>query len=413
MNTNNEIYDIGIIGGGPGGYTAAIEAKRKVLKVALIEKERVGGTCLNRGCIPTQCLLHDLNAYSTFMGSDLFENGAEPVRINFKKILERKSQVVNVLVTGTEKTLLNQGVRIFYGEGTFLDPQTVATQPSQTVIRSKAFIIATGARFIPQAPFEIDHRLILDTTDALQMDSIPATVAILGNGHRAMTFAQILHSLGSRVTICTEEDQILPDQDHEISSRYRKVLKAKGVDLLCNARVMRFDHAKSGEGIELEIETQKGAKHLHAEKVLVPGKRQAEVQGLNLEGIGISLRNGFVPVDRTLLTDVPGIYAIGDVIGGKCTSYKAMNEGRELIRHITGGYPVKVNYDRIPFCLYTNPEVASIGISQEEAEKRGIEFEQGYFPFAAGARPLIQGQGKGSLNSSQGKNTESFLGSIF
>lgn len=394
-NEKRESCDVTIIGGGAGGYTAALEAVRKGFKVALIEKERIGGTCLTRGCVPTQCLLRDLIEYSSFATCDYIEKDQGAMRVNFQKVMERKNHVVDLLVSGTENTLLSQGVNISQGEGTFLDAQTVMVQPSQTVIQSKYIIIATGSRWRLEPPLLFDHQHIWDTTDALRMESVPKSIAILGGGVRAMTFADIFHYLGSKVHIVTRSG-VLPDMDSGITSRYRKVLKDKNIHLLTNTRATRVEPGRNDDPIELTLERKKGTEFLKVAKVLVPGDREANVEGLNLDKIGLSLKDGLIPVDRDLMTPIPGVYAIGDVIGGKYAAHKAMTEGMTVARHLAGDN-LGINYDLIPICLYTNPEVASIGLTQEEAEKRGQEIEVGYFPFAAGARPVIFGQTEGII----------------
>jgi len=391
-----ESYDVTIIGGGAAGYTAALKAVRRGFTVALIEKERVGGTCLTRGCVPTQCLLRDLIEYSFFRTCDYVQKGPEGIRLSLQKLIERKNRVVDLLVDGTEKTLRSEGVSIVEGEGTFLDVQTVMVQPSRRVIRSKYIIIATGSRWRLEPPFVIDHHQVWDSTDALRVDSVPKSIAIVGGGVRAMTFADIFHYLGSEVHIITHSGPILPDMDSGIRSRYRKVLKEKKIHLDTSASVTQLEPGRTGDVVDLTLESKKGIKSLQVAKVLIPADREANVEGLNLEAVGLSLTDGSIPVDRDLMTSVPRLYAIGDAIGGKYAAHKAMAEGIAVARRMAGDDP-RINYDLIPICLYTNPEVAFIGLTQEGAEQRGHEIEVGYFPFAAGARPVIFDQPEGII----------------
>lgn len=393
-NKKRESCDVTIIGGGAGGYTAALEAVRRGFTVTLIEKERIGGTCLTRGCVPTQCLLRDLIEYSFFTGCDYIEKDPATVRLNIQKVMERKNQVVDLLVSGTEKTLLAQGVTISEGEAAFLDPQTVMVRPSQQVIQSNHIIIATGSRWRLEPPLVFDHHYIWDTTDVLNMESVPKSIAIVGGGVRAMTFAEIFHYLDSKVHVITQAAHILPDMDRAVTSRYRKVLKEKKIDLFTNNRVTRVEPGLKDDSVGLTLEGKKGTKSLKVARVLVPGDREANVEGLDLDRIGLSLREGLIPVDRDLMTPIRGVYAIGDVIGGKYAAHKAMTEGMAAARRLAGDDP-RINYDLIPICLYTSPEVASIGLTQEEAEERGHEIEVGYFPFAAGSRPVIFDQAEG------------------
>jgi dihydrolipoamide dehydrogenase len=287
-------------------------------------------------------------------------------------------------------------VSIFHGEGTFLDNQTLTIKPSRSIIRSKSFVIATGVIFEPLPPFEIDHRKIWDTTDAIQMCSTPESIAIVGSGKRAMTFADIFHFLGCQVTVITSEDVVLPDQDHEISSRYRKVLKEKNINLFLSTKVMDIELGKDQDHVELVLEAKKGVHVLKVAQVLVASKRQANVKGLGLGKIDLSLKYGHIPVDRNLTTSRHGVYAIGDVIGGKYAAHKAMKEGVSVAKQMTGE-EVRINYQRIPMCLYTHPQIACIGLTQEEAEEKGEDVEIGYFPFAAGTRAAIFGQTEGII----------------
>ena len=395
-DAKRERYDVTIIGGGAGGYTAALEATANGLKVALIEKDRVGGTCLNRGCVPTQCLLRDLIEYSFLKTCDTIERGSEGVRLNLQKIMDRKNRVVDELVSGTERSLLSQGVTIFRGEAAFSDPQTVVVGPSQEVIQSKHVILATGSRWRLDPPLAFDHEHVWDTTDALQIEAVPKTIAILGAGFRTMTFADIFHYLGSDVHIISPSERILPDIDRGIASRYRKVLRDKNIHLRTKTTVTEVRAGAKGDSIELALEAKKGNESVRVEKILVPGDREANAQGLDLEKIGLSLKNGLVPVDHDLMTPISGVYAIGDVIGGKYAAHKAMLEGAAVAKGLSGG-KAAIRYEMVPLCLYTNPEVACIGLTEEEAQGAGREIEIGYFSFAAGSRPVIFDQAEGII----------------
>jgi dihydrolipoamide dehydrogenase len=408
-NEKVERYDMTIIGGGAGGYTAALEAVRKGFSVALVEKDRIGGTCLNRGCVPTQCLLRDLTEYAFFLGCDYIEKGPEGIRLNLERVIERKNRVVDQLVKGTESTLLDQGVAIFQGEAAFVDPQTVVVEPSKQKIRSKHVIMATGSQWRLEAPLAFDHKHIWDTTDALNMKSVPKSIAILGEGHRAMTFADIFHYLGAEVHVIVQSAHVLPAIDRGITSRYRKVLREKRICLHTDTRANQINPKSKLNGVEMALEGKKGTETLRVAKVLVPGEREANVEGLQLGRIGLSLKNRLIPVDRDLMTPVPGVYAIGDMVGGKYAAHKAMTEGMAVVRHLAGENP-KINYDLIPLCLYTNPQVASVGFTEEEAERRGHEIEVGYSSFAAGARPAVFGLSEGIIKVVSEKRYGDMLG---
>jgi len=394
MSQKLKTYDLTIIGGGPAGYTAALQGVDKGFKVALIEKERMGGTCLNHGCVPTQCLLRDLNEYSFLISSEFIEVDRSQLRISFGKVMERKNRVVDQLVKATESTLSGKGVDIFRGEAVFKDNNTVRIISSQIDLKSKFIIIATGAYYQSMLSLEFDHQNILDTTDALNMTSVPKSIAIIGQGHRAITFADIFQCLGSRVYLVAQSRRILPDEDREIASRYRRVLKEKGIQLVTNANVMHVESGTKEGGLDLHLKDKKGSHLLQVEKVLVTGKRKANTQGLNLDNIGVKQKQGLISVDKNLMTSIPNIYAIGDAVGGKYTAHKAMKEGLTVVRRLAGE-AAEINYELIPICYYTNPEIASIGLTEEEARKEREDIEVGYFLFPAGTRPMIFGYTQG------------------
>ena len=382
-------FDITIVGGGAGGYTAAFEAVKRGMKTALIERDSVGGTCLNRGCVPTQCLLRDLIDYSDGLSSALFP-GRSPVSPDalLKKIQARRDEIVMNLVEGTEKTLISQGVHLFKEKARFLEPHKVALEPSGTVVESTYTIIATGSIAEPPVPLEYDHETVLHTNDALKIESVPKSIAVVGSGHRSMAFANIFRYLGSEVTIITEDDGVLPDADREIASRYRKVLKSNGIGIFAKSAVcVRIDR-KDGGLLALTVASSKGESVVEVEKVLVPGKRRANVLGLDIGRIGITLKDRAIPVDEGLMTSAENTFAIGDTNGNVFAASRAMAQGTMAVDRIHGEN-VHFQEELVPMCQFTKPEVSWVGLTERDAKTKHENVEVGYFLFAAGSRPNI------------------------
>ena len=375
------------MGGGAGGYTAAFEAVKRGMKTALIERDSVGGTCLNRGCVPTQCLLRDLIDYSDGLSSELYQAAPVSPDALLKKIQARRDEIVTNLVEGTEKTLISQGVHLFKEKARFLEPHKVALEPSGTVVESTYTIIATGAIAEPPSPLQYDHETVLHTNDALKIESVPKSIAVVGSGHRSMAFANIFRYLGSEVTIVTEDDGVLPDADREIASRYRKVLKTNGIGILSKSAVASVDRKDDGL-LALTVASSKGESVVEVEKALVPGKRRANVLGLDIGRIGITLKDKAIPVDAGLMTSVENMFAIGDTNGNVFAASRAMAQGTMAVDRIHGEN-VNFREELVPMCQFTKPEVSWVGLTERDAKTKYEGVEVGYFLFAAGSRPSI------------------------
>lgn len=375
--------DLIIIGGGPGGYSAAIRGAQRGLKVAIIEQDRLGGTCLNRGCIPTKTLLHYAHLYSSVVRSPVF--GDQSIPFQYEKIIEAKDEVVKKVVGGIQRLLAAHQVDVIKGKGSFVSSHTVLVSKldqSKEVIEGKSILIATGARSEIDPILKVDGEKIIGTNDVLNLKALPKSIAIIGSGRRGTEFATYFNSFNTKVTLVEKEAQILPQIDRELSIRLRAIMNRQGIKVLTNTTVTDID--VSGGMLILTGEGRKGIEKIEAEKVLMPGTRKADIETLNIEGAGIQTRNGFVSVDGNFETTAKGIFAVGDVIGQPLSAHHALATGLSLLDHLTGK-EVSYNYRQVPFCVYSNPEVASIGMTQEEAEK-DQEVLIGKFPFAGAGR---------------------------
>ena len=399
--------DLIIIGGGPGGYSAAIRGAQRGLKVTIIEQDRLGGTCLNRGCIPTKTLLHHAYLYASITKSKAFGDLSLP--FHYEKIIEAKDEVVKKVVGGIQKILAAQQIDVIRGEASFVNPKTIEvikSDQSREEIQGKSIIIATGARSETDPILRVDGEKIIGTEEVLDLKTLPQNLIVIGGGRRGIEFATFFNSFGSRVTLIEKEPQILPRMDHEISLRIRTILVRQGIKVLTNTVVSNVD--TSGDSPVLTLLGKKGIEKIRADKILYPGTRKADIENLQLGKAGIQIRDGFISIDRHFETSTKGVFAVGDVIGEHLSAHHALATGFSLIDHLTGR---EISYDvrQIPYCVYSRPEIASIGMTQEEAEKKH-EILVGKFPFAGAGMAQCIGEEDGIVKFIVDKKYGEILG---
>lgn len=406
----NKDFDVTIIGGGPGGYVAAIRAAQRGLKVALVERDKIGGTCLNRGCIPTKALLHDVLRFQSLPGlARLCDMDVEKIRPDFQKVMARKREVVEKIVGGVTSLLAHHGILVFRGTASLVDPQRVlvrnAREPDQE-LRSRAVILAVGVIPVPDSPLRIDGNHILSTDDALDLERAPRSLAIIGGGKRGIEFATIFAGFGTEVILVESEDRVLPAMDREVSVRYRRVLTSRKIKILTGMHVRAID-INGGEA-RLSLEGPRGSQAIAAEKVLYAGGRRPKLEDLGIDKVNLLLQGGYIAVNSHMETSVGGIYAVGDALGKGCYAHKAYAEAAVAIDHITGR-STTVDYRLMPKFIYADPEVASIGMSEMEAEDEG-EIEVGKFPFMGCGKSLATGEEDGVVKVIMGKKYGEILG---
>jgi dihydrolipoamide dehydrogenase len=381
------LKDLIIIGGGPGGYSAAIRGAQRGLKVTLIEQDRLGGTCLNRGCIPTKTLLHQAYLYASVSRSPVF--GGQPIPFHYEKIIDVKDSVVKKVVGGIQSLLAAHQIEVIRGKAAFVNFHTLSVTRENEVreeMQGKSIVIAAGAISEPDPVLRVDGERIIGTDHVLSMKTMPGSLVVIGGGRRGVEFASFFNSFGAKVTLIEKEAQILPKMDREISIRLRTVLTRQGIKVLTGTRVTGVD--LSAAAPTLTIEGKKGAEKLDAEKVLVPGTRKGNFEGLHLEKAGIKVMDGFIQVDPRFETSAKDVFAVGDAAGGHLSAHHALATGLSLVDHLTDRV-ASYNERHVPSCVYTRPEAASLGLTQEEAEK-GQEIVVGKFPFAgAGSAQAI------------------------
>ena len=409
--TQPKIFDLIIIGSGPGGYLSAILAAQKGLSVAVIEKGEWGGTCLNRGCIPTKALLHQAFLWDTFEKSGLVRNKDEAISY-FKYALEKKNTAVNQVVSGLQNLLSRDRITLIQGEASFINSRTLAVKRNGKIIeklKSDRIIIASGAVPKEEPHFKKDGQWILGSDEVLNRTDLPSTMAIVGGGRRGVEFTTFFNTFGVKVTLIEKENRILPKMDREISIRYKGLLTKRNVKVLTEAEAVASDLLEKNKSLGLTI-IQKGRKErLEFQKVLVVGNRRGNIDGLDVEKASISLKDGFISVNLHMKTSSPGIYAVGDVVGKGFFAHKAFHEAKTAVENILGKES-QTNYQLIPICLYAFPEAASIGLTEVEAKGKYGEINIGKFPFMACGRAISTWEQEGTVKIISEKKYGEILG---
>ncbi len=382
-------FDLVIIGGGPSGYVAAIHAAQNGLKTALVEKEGwIGGTCLNVGCIPSKALLH-ASEILHMIQSEGGEWGinCKDVEIDFQAMMNKKSEIVKKLVGGVEYLLKKNKIERLVGTGAFVDKGTL--QVGEKKITARHFIIATGSESI-QLPFlPVDEEKVISSTGALSLKKIPKKLIVIGGGVIGLELGSFYRRLGSEVEVVEFLDRIISEYDEDVSSVFQRILEKQGITFSLGAKVVAGE--KTDSGVTLTVETKNGIKSFFADHALVAIGRRAFTQGLGLENAGVLVdKRGFIEVDGYFKTSNANIFAIGDVIGGAMLAHKGSAEGISAVDIILGRASI-VRYGAIPGVIYTNPEVASVGVAEKTLKEKKIPYKVVKFPFSANSRYVATG----------------------
>jgi len=405
------VYDVIVLGSGPGGYPAAIRASQLGKKVAIVEKESLGGICLNWGCIPTKALLKSAQVYEYAKhASDYGINISNPSQ-NFEAVIKRSRGVADKMSKGVQFLMKKNKIDVIMGFGKLIAPgklEVTAKDNSKQIVEAKNIVIATGgrARQLPSLPF--DGKKIVGYRDAMVLPEQPKSMIIVGSGAIGVEFAYFYNSMGTKVTIVEFLPRIVPVEDEEISKELEKQYKKQGIEIMTNSEVLSVDI--NGEGVKATVKTPTGEVVLEADVVLSAVGVVANIENIGLEMLGIKTEKGKIIVDKNQQTNVAGIYAIGDCTPGQALAHVAAKEGINAAEHLSGHHPEALDYNNIPGCTYCSPEIASVGYTEKAAKDAGYEIKVGKFPFMASGKASAAGATEGFVKVIYDAKYGEFLG---
>jgi len=415
MDVNVVDFDVIVIGSGPGGYVAAIRASQLGLKTAIVERSELGGICLNWGCIPTKALLKSGEVYEQLSHLADYGVSASGASFDFGKIIQRSRGVASTMARGVAFLMKKHKIEVIDGEarlekGSPAPKVVVALKAGGSrTVTAKNVILATGARArtIPAIGLESDGDRVWTYRDALAPKACPKSLIVIGSGAIGIEFASFYRALGSDVTVVEAVDRIMPVEDEEISKAAKRAFEKRGIAFRIGARVTKLTKGKAGVAVALEVGGK--AETLQAEVAIVAVGIVANTENLGLEALGVVLDRGHVVTDRHCATNVPGLYAIGDVAGAPWLAHKASHEGLHCVEHIAGLKPANLNAP-IPGCTYANPQVASIGLTEAAAKAAGYEVKAGRFPFKVNGKAVAAGETEGFVKTVFDARTGALLG---
>lgn len=413
-------YDLVILGGGTGGYVAAIRASQLGLKTAIVEKGKLGGTCLHKGCIPSKALLRSAEVFATAKKSEEFGVETKDVKLNFLNVQKRKTSIVDQLHQGVQQLMKKGKIDIYEGFGRILGPSIFSPMPGTISVEMnngeenemlipKNVIIATGSRPRSLDGLDIDGESILSSDEALELTNLPQSVIIVGGGVIGIEWASMLSDFGVDVTIIEYADRILPTEDEEISKEMNRLMTKKGVKIFTSTKVLPETINKEN-GVFVQAESKGEKQEFIAEQMLVSVGRKPNVEGIGLENTDIQIEEGYINTNQFYQTKESHIYAIGDVIGGLQLAHVASHEGIVAVEHIAGKNPLPMNNTLISKCIYSSPEVASVGYTEGEAKEKGYNVKIGKFPFKAIGKALVYGESDGFVKLVVDVETDDILG---
>ncbi|MGC1274047.1 MAG: dihydrolipoyl dehydrogenase [Planctomycetaceae bacterium] len=403
-------HDLVVIGAGPGGYVAAIRAAQLGLNVACVETERaLGGTCLRIGCIPSKALLESSRMYEAagteFAGRGI---GVGRVGLDLPTMLGHKDQVVKALTGGIDGLFKKNKIARYFGRGRLDGPGHVVVDladGNREDLQAKYVVLATGSVPATLPNIDIDGQLVTSSTEALSYAEVPGHLAVIGGGYIGLEMGTVWRRLGSKVTVLEYLDRLLPVSDSEIAKEAEKIFRKQGMEIRLGVKVVGVKRNRKTADVEIE-----GGEPVRCDRVLMAVGRRPYTSGLGLETVGVEPdKRGFIPVDERYRTAAEGLYAIGDVIGGAMLAHKAEEEGVACVERIVTGYG-HVNYDAIPSVVYTAPEIAAVGKTEDELKADGVEYKKGTFPFLANGRAKAIGHTEGKVKILADAKTDRVLG---
>ncbi len=389
-------YDVIVLGSGPGGYPAAIRATQLGKKVAIVERESLGGICLNWGCIPTKALLKSAQVMEYAKHAADYGIEVNDFKQNFGNVIKRSRVVADKMNKGVTFLMKKNKIDVVMGNGKLIAPnklEVIAADGSKQTLEAKNIIIATGARARELPALKLDGKKVIEYRVAMNLPNQPKSMIVVGSGAIGTEFAYFYNSLGTKVTIVEFLPRIVPVEDEEISKELEKNFKKQGIAIMVNSEVTSVD--TSGNGIKAKIKTQDGEVTLEADVLLSAVGITANIENIGLEELGIKTEKGKIVVNADQQTNVPGIYAIGDCTPNQALAHKATKEGINAAEHLAGKKPDAIDYNNVPGCTYCTPEIASVGFTEKAAKDAGYEIKVGKFPFVASGKATAAGATEG------------------
>jgi len=405
----NEI-EVVIIGGGPGGYVAAIKAAHLGLKTLLVEKDKLGGVCLNWGCIPTKALVSTAELLNNLQRAGEFGIQVKDYSFDFPAIMKRKDMITQRLSSGVGQLMKANQVRVIRGEGQIIEPGIVEVTDiagEKEMIKTKNIIIATGSKVMRLPLPGIDNEGVITSDEALSLSKLPSRTLIIGGGVVGIEFAGIFKALGVEVTVVEMLPRILLPIDEEIALRLTQLLQRKGIKILTDCKVKEIK--RNNQNLEVLVSTTDGEKKIETEKVLLAAGRVPELGNIDVQRLGIELNGKAIKVDEKMRTNIPGIYAVGDVVGKIMLAHVASREGIVAVENISGK-EVLMDYKVVPNCVFSMPEVASVGLTEKEAREENNNIKISKFPFMANGKALGMGETEGMVKIIANGDTLELLG---
>ncbi len=389
-------YDVIVLGSGPGGYPAAIRASQLGKKVAIVERESLGGICLNWGCIPTKALLKSAQVMEYAKHAADYGIEVNDFKQNFGNVIKRSRGVADKMNKGVTFLMKKNKIDVVMGNGKIIAPnklEVTAADGTKQTLEAKNIIIATGARARELPALKLDGKKVIEYRAAMSLPVQPKSMIVVGSGAIGTEFAYFYNSIGTKVTIVEFLPRVVPVEDEDISKELEKNFKKQGITIMTNSEVTSVD--TSGEGVKAKIKTQDGEVTLEADVLLSAVGITANIENIGLEEIGIVVDKGRIVVDANQQTNIPGIYAIGDCTPNQALAHKATKEGINAAEHLAGKKPDHIDYNNVPGCTYCSPEIASVGYTEKAAKDAGYELKVGKFPFIASGKATAAGATEG------------------
>jgi dihydrolipoamide dehydrogenase len=413
-------YDLVIIGGGTGGYVAAIRASQLGLKVAVVERSKIGGTCLHQGCIPSKALLRSAEVLATAREAEQFGVEHSAPTLNLGRAMLRKDKIVQQLHKGVQFLMKKNGVDVIEGTGRVMGPSIFSPQAGAVsvefqngdtqILTPRYTLVATGSLPKSLPGLDIDGIKVISSDHALQLERLPESIIIVGAGAIGVEWASMLSDFGVKVTLVEYLPAVLPLEDADVSAELGRILKKRKVSVMTGAKVLADTLDKSGTGVRIDVQRDQAIETLAADLILVAVGRRPVVEGIGLEATEIQLENGAIVVDQNYRTKELNIFAIGDVIGGLQLAHVAAHEGIHAVEVMAGHAPKPIDYESIARCTYSRPEVASFGLTEKQAKEKGYSVKVGKFQFRAIGKALVFGESDGFVKVVSDADTDDLLG---